>query len=139
MEQLQGMWQNIARWLPLFSSRPASVISTHYIIALDLAAALRFSAVPEAPSRSMRGATKKCLLYLSVLLMKALWHPLIDPKLPVFWPVGENLPSCVKGALWSRPGKVLIALQILPVDLTCVACRNSRDAGWLLIVKGLIP
>ena len=46
-----------------FSSRPASVILTHYIIAVDLTTALasRFSAVPVAYSWPERGAKKKCL------------------------------------------------------------------------------
>lgn len=46
-----------------FSSAPASVILTHYIIAVDLATAptLTFSAVPEAHSWPVRGAKEKCL------------------------------------------------------------------------------
>lgn len=49
------------RWLRFFSSRPASVILTHYIIAMDLttAAELGFSAVPEACSWPVRGVKKK--------------------------------------------------------------------------------
>lgn len=39
MEQLRSMWRKTVRWLCFFSSRPASVILTHYIIAVDLTAA----------------------------------------------------------------------------------------------------
>lgn len=61
MEQLRSMWQKMVRWLCFFSSRPASVILTHYIIAVALTAAPtpRFSAVPESRSWPVRGAKKK--------------------------------------------------------------------------------
>lgn len=60
MEQLQSMWWKMVRWLCFFSSRPPSVILTHYIIAVDLTTAptLRFSAVPEARSWPVSGAKK---------------------------------------------------------------------------------
>lgn len=50
------------RWLRFFSSRAASVILTHYIIAVDLTAVpnMRFSAVPDACSWPLRGG-QKCL------------------------------------------------------------------------------
>lgn len=82
MEQLQSMWWKMVRWLCFFSSRPASVILTHYIIAVDLTTALRFSAVPETRSWPVSGAKKKCLWYVPVLLIKAPWHPLTDPQAP---------------------------------------------------------
>lgn len=105
MEQLQSMWWKMMRWLCFFSSRPASVILAHYIIAVDLttAAELRFSAVPEACSWPVRGV-KKCLWHVPVLI-KAAWHPLIDPKPPVFLPEGENPAISCGAASWLRQAK----------------------------------
>lgn len=59
MEQLQSMWRMMARWLCFFSSRPTSVILTHYIIAPDLTTAPTLSVSAVARSWPVRGAKKK--------------------------------------------------------------------------------
>lgn len=75
MDWLQRMWWKTMRRPCFFSSTPASVILTHYIIAVALAAARasRFSLVPEACSWPAR-ETK----HVPVLLMKAAWRPLTE-------------------------------------------------------------
>lgn len=87
-----------------FSSAPASVILTHYIIAVDLATAptLTFSAVPEAHSGSVSGAKEKCLTCPCPSL-KALWHPLTDPK----------------------PSSLTLSCESLHIVLRCTIVKND--------------
>lgn len=141
MEQLQSMWWKMVRWLCFFSSRAASVILTHYIIAV----ALTIQPQPWDSQLCLRLAVgqwaeqkQKCLWYVPVLLIKASWHPLTDPKPPVFLPEGENPAISCGEAPWLRWAKHHVALQIFPVALTCFVSLHNRDAGWWLIQKGLI-
>lgn len=130
MEQSQSMCRKMVRWLRFFSSRPSSVILTHYIIPVDLATAPNPEILSCAWSSQLASERrKKRNVFDMSLLMRASWHPLTDPKPPVFLPKGENPTILCGEAPGPRQAKHLIAWQIFPVELTCFVSPHSRDPG----------
>lgn len=135
MEQLQSMWRMMARWLCFFSSRPTSVILTRYIIAPDLTTAPTLSVSAVARSWPVRGAKKnqKCRWHVPVLLMKASWHPLTDPELLVFLPVGQNPAiSCGEAPFgWDRQSITLHCGSPLLLSPVLLAHTTEMQVGDL--------
>lgn len=126
MEQSQSMWRKMVRWLRFFSSS--------HINTLHNSCGSRYSPQPWDSQLCLKLAVgqweeKKRNVFDMSLLMRASWHPLTDPKPPVFLPKGENPTILCGEAPGPRQAKHLIAWQIFPVELTCFVSRHSRDPG----------
>lgn len=121
-----------------FSSAPASVILTHYIIAVDLATAptLTFSAVPEAHSWPVRGTKEKCLTCPCPAdegIVASSYRP---QALLSYSVVCESLYIVLRGTIVKNDKIPFVLFEQFPCWSYLL---DSRSAGRWTVQKTLIP